>query len=334
MTDKPSETQAEPLVGVLLLAHGGPDSLDDVEPFLANIRGGREVPKNLVEVVRERYRLIGGRSPLLEISRRQAHALEQELNAAGPLFRVYLGMRNWRPFIRETMDNIARDGLGRLIALCLAPQNSRLSVGLYRQHVERVQQELGLEIPMTFIESWHREPLLIEAFAEKLSQAMTACSAGALEVIFTAHSLPEKIVADGDPYDSQVRETVSAVARRCGLARWHFAYQSQGATAEPWLGPKVETVLEQLAASGARHVLLAPIGFVADHVEVLYDIDIAFRQFAAARAILLRRTESLNDSPALIHALASVVRRHLPLCGPATGFPRKPIPPREPREPN
>ena len=324
MTDKPSETQAEPLVGVLLLAHGGPDSLDDVEPFLANIRGGREVPKNLVEVVRERYRLIGGRSPLLEISRRQAHALEQELNAAGPRLRVYLGMRNWRPFIRETMEQIARDGLGRLIALCLAPQNSRLSVGLYRQHVERAQQELGLEFPMTFVESWHQEPLLIEAFAEKLSQAMPASSADAPAVIFTAHSLPEKIVADGDPYDRQVRETVSAVAQRCGLARWHFAYQSQGATSEPWLGPKVESVLEQLAASGVRQVLLAPIGFVADHVEVLYDIDIAFRQLAEARGILLRRTESLNDSPALIRTLASVVQRRLSLGQQAPSLPREP----------
>ncbi|MBI4463469.1 MAG: ferrochelatase [Acidobacteria bacterium] len=303
---------SEPLVGVLLLAHGGPDSLDDVEPFLSNIRGGKPVPQSLVEIVRERYRLIGSRSPLLEISQRQAQALERELNAAGKHFRVYLGMRNWRPFIRETMQEIAQEPVSRLLVLCLAPQNSRLSVGLYRQHVERAQQELALAIPMRFIESWHQEPLLIEAFAEKLTPAIAAPPPApdpAVEVIFTAHSLPERIVADGDPYDGQVRETVSAVALRCGLERWHFAYQSQGATAEPWLGPTVESVLEKLAAAGARQVLLVPIGFVADHVEVLYDIDIAFRQFAEARGLQLRRTESLNDSPTLIRALASVVQQ-------------------------
>ena len=314
MTPKPSE----PLVGVLLLAHGGPDSLEDIEPFLSNIRGGRPVPPKLVEEIRKRYRQIGGRSPLLEISRRQAGALERELNATGNRFRVYLGMRNWRPFIRETMEQIARDPVSQLLALCLAPQNSRLSVGLYFQRVQEAQREMGLEVPIAFVESWHREPLLIEAFAETLRQATAVCSGkehGFPAIIFTAHSLPERVVANGDPYDSQVRETAAAVAERCGLDQWRFAYQSQGATAEPWLGPTVESVLEGLARDGCRQALVAPIGFVADHIEVLYDIDIAFQQFAQERGILLRRTESLNDSPTFIRALAAIVQGHAGLSG-------------------
>ncbi|MBI1956230.1 MAG: ferrochelatase, partial [Acidobacteria bacterium] len=254
------------------------------------------------------------RSPLLEISLRQARALEQELNHSEKRYRVYLGMRNWHPFIHETMEEIARDGVSRLLALCLAPQNSRLSVGLYFQKVREAQEKLGLTIPTSFAESWHREPLLIEAFAEKLEAAMAQSPGGngsSPAVIFTAHSLPQRILAEGDPYDQEVRETAQAVAERCRLTEWRFAYQSQGATAEVWLGPSVESTLTELAQNGCREVLLAPIGFVADHVEVLYDIDIAFRQFAEKQGILLRRTESLNDSPILIRTLASIVKRQL-----------------------
>ncbi|MBI4480564.1 MAG: ferrochelatase [Acidobacteria bacterium] len=310
MTEKSSDA----LSGVLLLAHGAPDSLEDIEPFLLNIRGGRTFSPQLLHEIKERYRLIGGRSPLLEISLRQAHALEQELNRDGKRFRVYLGMRNWHPFIHETMEEIAGDGVRRLLALCLAPQNSRLSVGLYFQKVREAQEKLGLTIPTSFAESWHREPLLIEAFAEKLEAAMAPSpgkNGNSHAVIFTAHSLPQRILAEGDPYDQEVRETARAVAERCSLVEWRFAYQSQGATAEAWLSPTVESTLTELAQSGCQQVLLVPIGFVADHVEVLYDIDIAFRQFAGQQGILLCRTESLNDSPTLIRALASIVRRQL-----------------------
>ena len=304
---------SEEKCGVLLLAHGGPDSLDDVEPFLTNIRGGRPFSPELLEEVRERYRLIGGRSPLLDLSRRQASALERELNRNGERYRVYVGMRNWRPFIRETMGDIQRDGMTRLLALCLAPQNSKKSVGLYFQHVRDAQAKLGWEIPAGFVESWHREPLLIEAFAEKLRQALAEFPQGAGDwpaVVFTAHSLPEKVLAEGDPYDREVHETAAAVAERCGITDWRFAYQSQGATSDAWLGPSVESVLEELAQAGHRRVLLSPIGFLADHVEILYDIDILFRQFAEQRGITLRRTASLNDSPMLIRALAAIVERH------------------------
>jgi len=317
-----SKIVSETLRGVLLLAHGGPDSLDDIEPFLSNIRGGRPTPPKLLEEVRERYRIIGGKSPLLEISRRQAQALARKLNRDGDRCRVYLGMRNWRPFIRETMEEIQRDRISRLFAFCLAPQNSAKSVGLYFQHVRDAEQKIGWEIPTGFLESWHTEPLLIDAFADKLQEGLAAFPDASSEppaVLFTAHSLPERILADGDPYDREVHETAAAVASRCGISDYHFAYQSQGATSETWLGPAVESVLDELASSGRRRVLLAPIGFVADHVEILYDIDVAFQQYASQRGILLRRTASLNDSPALIRALAALVVRHFGLSAAAVG---------------
>ena len=325
-----SSPPPSPLTGILLLAHGGPNSLEDIEPFLGNIRSGRPFPPHLLEEIRDRYRQIGGRSPLLELSLRQAQALEQALRSDGKRFRVYLGMRNWHPFIRDTVAEMAKDGVTQALALCLAPQNSRLSVGLYFQRVREAQKEIPAEFPVRFVETWHEEPLLIKAFAEKVRQALAIFSSEPDNqssnqsanqsanqsdrppvVIFTAHSLPEKVLAEGDPYDREVRATAAAVAKRCDLTGWRFAYQSQGATADPWLGPTVESVLEELSQGGDTPVLIAPIGFVSDHVEVLYDIDIAFRQFAEERGILLRRTESLNDSPAFARALAAVVEKHL-----------------------
>ena len=308
------ESSTENLTGILLLAHGGPDSLEDIEPFLRNIRGGRGFTPKLLEEITSRYRQIGGRSPLLEISRRQAAALEEELGGPQAGYRVYLGMRNWRPTIRQAMEEIRSDGVRRLVALCLAPQNSRMSVGLYFERVQEAERELGLDVPVSFIESYHDEPLLIEAFADKLCGTMLAEppeNRGNIPVVFTAHSLPEKVLSDGDPYDPEVRGTAAAVAARCRIAHFRFAYQSQGMTAEPWMGPTVESVIDELAAAGCKQMILCPIGFLCDHIEILWDIDIYFRGYAAQRGIQLRRTGSLNDSPALARALGAVVRRHL-----------------------
>jgi ferrochelatase len=334
----PSDHSSQSLYGVLLLAHGGPNSLEDVEPFLQNIRGGRPFSPHLLEELRERYRLIGGKSPLLELSQRQAQALERALNPLfrgdGKRLRVYLGMRNWHPFIRDTVAEMVRDGVRQATALCLAPQNSRMSVGLYFQRVREAQKDLAADFPITFVESWHGEPLLIEAFAEKVRQALVGFpgeSGDAPAVIFTAHSLPEKVLAEGDPYDREVRATAAAVAGKCGLTGWRFAYQSQGATADPWLGPTVESVLEELSQSGRKRALIALIGFVSDHVEVLYDIDIAFRQFAEERGMLLRRTDSLNDSPTFIRALASVVEQHMASASEVGSVPHSASEPRGPR---
>jgi len=291
--------------GVLLLAHGAPDRLDDIPEFLLHVRNGRPLPAPVVEEIKHRYALIGGGSPLLRHSRRQAELLAARLGRP-----VYLAMRNWHPFIAEVVPGILKDGIECLVVLCLAPHNSRTSVGLYRQRLEEALDQAGTSLTVRFIESWHDNPQLIQAFAEKLRAALAEATAAAgvpVPVILTAHSVPERTIAAGDPYDAQVKQTIARVAEAAGCKLWQGAYQSQGMTSEPWLGPTVESIIDQLAAAGHRHVLLAPIGFLCDHVEVLYDVDIAFRNYARGKSVTLCRTESLNESPLLIEGLAGII---------------------------
>ncbi len=291
---------------MLLLAHGSPDSLDGMAEFLKNVRNGHPAPPELVAEMTHRYGLIGGRSPLLDITMRQAQALEKNL---GDDWRVFVGMRNWKPYISDAVAEIARDGVSRLICLCLAPQNSTLSTGLYRKRLKMAESERGIDLPMHFIESWHLHPLLVEAFAGRLRERMAELSGQKYAVVFTAHSLPTRVLAAGDPYHQQVQETARAVADAARPAHnWLFAYQSQGANREPWLLPTVENVMLDLRRDGFSTVLVAPIGFVADHVEVLYDIDIGFQEFARQIGLKLVRTDSLNDRPEFIDAMAAVVR--------------------------
>lgn len=292
--------------GVLLLAHGAPDKLADIPQFLLNVRNSRPLPAPAVEEITRRYALIGGGSPLLEHTRRQAAALAARLNRP-----VYVGMRNWHPFIADAVKIVVHEGVQRLVAVCLAPHNSRTSVGLYRTRLAEAVAQAQPAPRVHFVESWHDRPQLIEAFAEKLRAALREAQAAAgrdVPAILTAHSVPEKTLAAGDPYDRQVRETAERVAAAAGCRLWHCAYQSQAMTAEAWLGPTVESVMDQLAAAGHRHVVVAPIGFLADHLEILYDVDIAFRDYARRKDLSLWRTQSLNDSPLLIEALAAVVR--------------------------
>ena len=285
--------------GVLLLAHGAPERLEDVEEYLTYVRGGRPGSPRVIEEVRSRYAAIGGSSPLLGWTRAQASALEKLLGIP-----VFFGMRNWRPFIRETMDLVRDAGVERLAAVCLAPQFSELSVGLYIRRTQEALRDAGVAAGIAWARSFHDEPLLIDAFAGRLRLV-----AGGRRVLFTAHSLPAKALADGDPYDRECRATAAAVAARLGLTNWEFAYQSQGMTDDSWLGPTVESCLDRYAAEGLREVVVDPIGFVCDHVEVLYDIDVLFRGYAAERGIALVRPESLNDSPEFTAALAAVVER-------------------------
>jgi ferrochelatase len=207
-----------------------------------------------------------------------------------------------------------------LVVICLAPQNSGTSVGLYRRALEESIAQTGVDLRVDFIESWHDQPLLVQALAEKLRAGLARAeeaAGGRVPVILTAHSVPEKTVAAGDPYDRQVKETAAKVATAAGVELWRFAYQSQGMTADPWLGPKVESEIDALAEEGHRHVFIAPIGFLCDHVEILYDVDILFRNHARERGVTLWRSESLNDSPQLIEALASIASQHRRLCSPA-----------------
>jgi ferrochelatase len=288
--------------GVLLLAHGAPERVEDVDEYLSFVRGGRPSNPQITEEVRHRLAAIGGSSPLLAWTRTQAEALQKLLGIP-----VFFGMRNWRPFIAETMEQVRAAGLDRIAAVCLAPQFSELSVGLYIKRTEEAKEKAGVNTEFVWARSFHDEPLLIQAFAERLAPLVKEPR----RVLFTAHSLPEKALANGDPYDGETRATAAAVAARLGLTDWEFAYQSQGMTSDRWLGPTVESCLDRYAAEGIGEVVLHPIGFVCDHIEVLYDIDILFRGYAQERGITLLRPESLNGSETFTAALAEVARRCL-----------------------
>jgi ferrochelatase len=290
--------------GVLLLAHGAPDRLEDIPAFLLNVREGRKLPDAAVNEIVRRYRLIGG-SPLLRLTTLQAEGLAKLLRRP-----VYLGMRNWKPFISEAVVKIKADGVERIVALCLAPQNSRTSIGLYKKYLFEDVERLAPNVRVDFIENWHDHPGLVEAFRERVATALARVQAeagGPVPVIFTAHSVPEKTIQDGDPYEQQVRETAALVAKAMGLEEFSVAFQSQGMTSEPWIGPTVESLIDHLAAQGQRHVLLAPVGFVCDHVEILYDIDVVFRAYGKTKGVTVHRSELLNDSPLFIRALAAIV---------------------------
>jgi ferrochelatase len=292
---------------VLLLAHGSPDCVDDIPEFLSQITRGRPVPPEVIEEVKHRYGLIG-RSPLTDLTLQQGGLLAEELKLP-----VYVGMRNWKPFIAETVRTMKVDGAEGAVVICLAPQNSRTSVGLYRT---ALNGDSGVPFAVDFVESWHDHPLLIRAFAEKLCTGWEkACRemSARLPVIFTAHSVPQRTIADGDPYETQSKETAMLVAREASLPSddWRFAFQSQGMSGGAWLGPTVENTILGLKEQGHRGVFVQPIGFLCDHVEVLYDIDIAFKEFAEKEGMRLWRAESLNDSPLLTAALADVARSRM-----------------------
>jgi ferrochelatase len=300
---------------VLLLAHGTPETVEQIPEYLSNVTGGRPLPPEVVGEIQRRYALIG-HSPLTEITLEQGRLVEAELAGGGESARVYVGMRNWSPYIAEVVRQMRADGVEEAAVLCLAPQNSRTSVGLYRRAVEA--EAAGLHIDFT--ESWAQHPLLINAFAERLHPAWNKLSAevGApVPVLFTAHSVPTRTIQacegqPADPYADEARRTAELVAARVAeIPQWFFAFQSQGASGGPWLGPKVEETLQSIAASGAKTVLLQPIGFLCDHVEILYDVDIFFHDVAKKLNLRLERPESLNASLPLAKAIADLARQGL-----------------------
>jgi ferrochelatase len=319
-TDQPAGIKQ----AVLLLAHGTPETVEQIPEYLRNVVSGRPMPQAVVEEIQHRYSLIG-RSPLTELTIEQGRLAESELSAQGLPIPVYVGMRNWRPYIPDVVRQMRADGVTHAAVICLAPQNSRTSVGLYRR---AVQAEAG-SLQIDFTEGWARHPLLAEAFAERLRPALAKLTSEAghpVPVLFTAHSVPTRTVqpqpADSgprlwpgegaDPYAEEARHTAELVAALVPeIPAWHFAFQSQGASGGPWIGPSVEETLNSLAASGVKALILQPIGFLCDHVEILYDIDIAFRQYAANLGIRLERPESLNASPTLARAIADLARSGL-----------------------
>jgi protoporphyrin/coproporphyrin ferrochelatase len=296
---------------VLLMAYGSPETVDDIEPYYTDIRGGRKpTPENLRELI-TRYEKIGGKTPLLEITNAQARALQGQL---GDGFRVYVGMKHWHPYIAETVERITAEGAKRVIALALAPHYSKFSTDGYFQRVHDALQKLNATLDVSFIESWNDHPLFLRAVALKLQDARATFGMSdwdEIKVIFSAHSLPERVLQSNDPYPQELRETCEGVAPLVGLSQWSFAYQSAGRTNEKWLGPDILATLDDAAKNGARRVLIAPIGFVADHLEILYDIDIECAERARSLDIEMRRIESQNASPPFIDALKAIVREHL-----------------------
>jgi ferrochelatase len=307
---------------VLLLAHGTPETVEQIPEYLRNVVSGRPLPQAVVEEIQHRYALIG-RSPLTEITLEQGRLVQAELAAAGQPVPVYVGMRNWRPYIPDVVRQMRSDGVEEAAVVCMAPQNSRTSVGLYRR---AVQAEAGAP-RIDFTEGWAQHPLLAEAFAERLRPVLSRISAEAgapVPVLFTAHSVPCRTIqapaaSEGqprlwpgegaDPYAEDAKRTAALVAALVPeIPRWWFAFQSQGASGGPWIGPAVEATLDALAVEGVRTLILQPIGFLCDHVEILYDVDILFRGYAAKLGMRLERPESLNASLTLARAVADLAR--------------------------
>jgi ferrochelatase len=335
---------------VLLLAHGTPETVEQIPEYLSNVTGGRPLPPEVVAEIQRRYALIGN-SPLTEITLEQARMVEIELShpsrkdqpqvlrlpfaalrvaqndnrvghptALGQPVPVYVGMRNWRPYTVDAIQKMSSEGVEEAAVLCLAPHNSRTSVGLYRQVVETIASVYAKGMRLDFTEGWAEHPLLIDAFVERLRPAWSKLSAevGApVPVLFTAHSVPTRTIQacegqSADPYADEARRTAELVAARMPeIPQWFFAFQSQGISGGPWLGPTVEETLESVAASGAKTVLLQPIGFLCDHVEILYDVDIFFREVAKKLNLRLERPESLNASLPLAKAIADLARQGL-----------------------
>jgi protoporphyrin/coproporphyrin ferrochelatase len=285
---------------VVLMAYGSPSLPEDVRPYLEDIRGSRPVSDEAVEELAERYRRIGGRSPLDEVTESQRAALERELGVP-----VFVGMKHWQPHIAEAVESALAGGATRLVGLVRAPHYSRLSIGEYR---ERLQSAVSGRAEVVLVESWHDHPGFLDVVADRVRGTDAW-------VVFTAHSLPERILAQGDPYREQLLETSRLVAERAGLERWSFAFQSASPTGEPWLGPDVLEELDRLHADGVRKVLVAPVGFVSDHLEILWDLDIEARERAGELGLELDRIESLNDDPAFIRALAELVEERLAVSG-------------------
>jgi protoporphyrin/coproporphyrin ferrochelatase len=299
---------------VLLLAHGTPESLDQIPEYLRNITSGRPMPESVIEEIRHRYSLIGS-SPLTELTLEQGRLLSQAL-----ALPVYVGMRNWKPYIADVVRQMRADGITSAVAICLAPQNSRTSVGLYRR---AVFAEAAESIEIDFIDGWADHPQLAQAFAQRLQpvwQSLSVQIGSMAPVLFTAHSVPCRTIqtsegqAAPDPYPVEAKRTaanVAALLAPLGLtaADWFFAFQSQGMSGGTWIGPTVEDTLTALRQEGHSAVVIHPVGFLCDHVEILYDIDIAFRDFAAGIGLEVVRPQSLNDSPLLIAALEDLARQ-------------------------
>jgi ferrochelatase len=307
------------------MAYGGPDSLDDVPGYLADIRTGRPTPRAVVAEIAEHYRLIGGSSPLRARCQSQMDALAARLDPG--VYACRLGMRHWSPWIEDVVGAMAEEGITRAVGIVLAPHYSAMNTERYFQKVRSGQELYGTSIEFAFVKSYHDSPPLLEALSQRVREGLGRWPADdqhGVHVVFCAHSLPARVIAEGDPYDTQLRETARLVAERAGLSpkQWSWSYMSAGKSPEPWLGPDLSDHLTELSRKGIHDVVCVPVGFVADHVEVLHDVDIEARHRADAVRIRLERPPSLNDDPLFIDALANAVTT----CARNAGFTGEAVP--------
>ncbi|OIO09012.1 MAG: ferrochelatase [Elusimicrobia bacterium CG1_02_63_36] len=291
--------------GVLLLAYGAADSLDEIGTYLQDILGDRPVPEPLVAEIKRRYEKMGGRSPLKEITAAQARGLSQRLGEQLP---VFVGMRHSAPWIKDAVCEMREEGVERIVAVPLTPYDSKLSVGAYLLKLGEAILSTGGPLDVKEVRGWHLHPKLIEAYADRIAEASSGFDPKTV-LLLTAHSLPERIVKDGDPYPKALADTAAAIHAKTPFQRMEFAYQSAGGGGRgPWLGPDAGETLERLKAEGVESVLLSPIGFVCEHMETLYDDDILFREKALGLGLRFGRVAALNDHPAFLDALAETVR--------------------------
>ena len=292
------------------MAYGGPNSLEELPGYLSDIRSGRPTTPAVLQEISHNYRMISGSSPLLGITRQQVAAVQAKLDPTR--FRLYLGMRHWSPWIEEIVGQMVADGITHAISLVLAPHYSALSVAKYQSKIADGLEMVHGRIEFEHISSYHDAPLYVQALANRATEGISRWPENerhSVHVIFSAHSLPVRIMKMGDPYDAQLRHTAALVAERAGLesSRWSWSYQSAGRSPEPWLGPQLGERLEQLAAQGIRNVVSVPVGFVADHVEILFDIDIQAQETAQNLGMRLVRPPALNTDPLFIQALVDLI---------------------------
>ena len=296
------------MIGLLVMAYGGPDNIDDVEPYLLDVRGHSPTAPEVIREVRERYRQIGGRSPILEQTQAQAAALETALNASEANFKAFVGMRHWHPYIKDTLQEMQAQGIRGAVGLVMAPHYSRMSIEAYFQKI--AEAESPAEVAP--IKDWHLLPGYLEALAQRVRAALDRfpeCERAQVPVVFSAHSLPERILEMNDPYPDQLHATVKAVVQSLGEQPHAFAYQSAAISNEPWLGPDVAQVMKRFAAQGQKNIVSCPIGFVCEHVEVLYDIDIVYQRLAQSLGVRLERTEMVSTAPEMMTGLSELVRK-------------------------
>ncbi len=295
---------------LLIMAYGGPDSMEDVRPYLLDVRNHRPTPEEIFKEVEERYEIIGGRSPILELTEDQAKGIETSLNAIGENseeWKVWVGMRHWHPYIADTMEKMKADGADKIVTLVMAPHYSAMSIGAYNEAVEKAAD--GVEIAS--IDRWNLMPGYLEALTDRITDALAKFPEDVRDtvpIIYTAHSLPERIRENDDPYESDLKETFEAMKGRFQSNPGHWAYQSAAMTKEPWLGPDGSEVIEDIHNAGGKHVLIVPVGFVCDHVEILFDIDVEFKEQADELGMQLERIDMVNDHPAMMRGLAELVR--------------------------